>query len=132
MNGCDLLSVFLESPEIFDDDAIAQNILGLIFAASETTHFASQTLISMMTQRKDILAKLREEFEESVLKPALRSLLTPHAVALDLPKVFKPPAKPGVPSHCCCRHREHTNCKYGRNLLILHNIKLVFSLEACE
>ena len=23
MNGCDLLSVFLESPEIFDDDAIA-------------------------------------------------------------------------------------------------------------
>ena len=25
----------------------------------------------MMTQRKDILAKLREEFEESVLKPAI-------------------------------------------------------------
>ena len=59
MDGCDLLTVFLESPEIFDDAAIGQNIISFIFAATETTHYTSQTLTSLFTMRPDIVKKVR-------------------------------------------------------------------------
>ena len=59
MEGCDLLSVFLESPEIFDEAAIGQHIIAFIFAATETTHYTSQTLTSMLCMRPDIAAKVR-------------------------------------------------------------------------
>ena len=59
MNSCDLLAVFLEDQELFNDELIVRNLLGFIFAATETTHFASQTLISHLTQSKDSLSKVR-------------------------------------------------------------------------
>ena len=62
MDGADLLSVFLEDQNMFPDDAIIHNLLGFIFAATETTHFTTQTIISHLTQNPDTLRKVREEF----------------------------------------------------------------------
>jgi len=45
MNNFDLMSCFLEDP-LFSDDDIVNNLLAFIFAATETTHFASQTIIT--------------------------------------------------------------------------------------
>ena len=44
-------------------------LIGFIFTAIETTSFVSQTMISILTQREDILSKVREEFEEQIYKP---------------------------------------------------------------
>ena len=58
------MSVFLEDPETFsDDDSIVHNLIGFIFAATETTHFTSQTLMSHLTQSKESLGKVRAEFD---------------------------------------------------------------------
>ena len=62
MQGADLLSVFLEDQNLFPDDAIVSNLLGFIFAATETTHFASQNIISQLAQNSDSLDKVRIEF----------------------------------------------------------------------
>ena len=59
MNGADLLSCFLESQDMFTDDMIVKNLLSFIFAATETTNFASQTIISILTQKKESLDKVR-------------------------------------------------------------------------
>lgn len=57
------MSVFLEDPETFSDDSIVHNLIGFIFAATETTHFTSQTLMSHLTQSKESLGKVRAEFD---------------------------------------------------------------------
>lgn len=57
------MSVFLEDPEMFSDDSIVHNLIGFIFAATETTHFTSQTLMSHLTQSKESLGKVRAEFD---------------------------------------------------------------------
>ena len=46
MENVDLLSVFLEDQDLFDDENIVSNLIGFIFAATETTQYASQTIIS--------------------------------------------------------------------------------------
>jgi len=51
---------------VFSDDDIVNNLLGMIFAAIETTNFTSQTLHSVFAQRDDVLKKVREEFDENV------------------------------------------------------------------
>ena len=66
------MTVFLEDPEMFSDESIVNNLIGFIFVATETTHFASQTLISHLTQSKESLGKLRAEFDSLVRKPALK------------------------------------------------------------
>ena len=57
------MSVFLEDPEMFSDDSIVHHLIGFIFAATETTHFTSQTLMSHLTQSKESLGKVRAEFD---------------------------------------------------------------------
>ena len=46
MNGVDLLSVFLEEEKMFPEENIVSNLLFFIFAATETTQYASQNSIS--------------------------------------------------------------------------------------
>ena len=41
MQGYDLMTVFLEDQEIFTDEKIVDNLIGFIFAATETSHYAS-------------------------------------------------------------------------------------------
>ena len=62
----DLLTAFLENQDVFSDDDIVNGLLGLIFAAIETTNFSSQTLHSVFAQRDDIVKKVRKEFDENV------------------------------------------------------------------
>ena len=71
MKGFDLLSLFLEDTETFDDEKIMNNIIGFIFAATETTHFASQTCVTHLTQSPESVAKARAEFKKVILEPAL-------------------------------------------------------------
>ena len=66
MQGVDILSVLLEDQNMFPDDAIVDNLLGFIFAATETSQFASQTSISHLAQSPDTLSKVREEFNRAV------------------------------------------------------------------
>ena len=71
MQGVDILSVLLESPDMFNDESIVDNIIGFMFAATETSQFASQTSISHLTQNKDTLKKVREEYQRLVYQPAI-------------------------------------------------------------
>ena len=71
MQGFDLLSVFLEDQTVFSDDRIVNNCIGFIFTAIETSQYTSQTVISHMAQSKESLQKVRREFSEQVLKPAI-------------------------------------------------------------
>ena len=73
MNGADLLSVFLEDQVLFSDDLIVQNLLGFIYAATETTHFISQTIISHLAQPrfKESVKKIRDEFDRKIRQPAI-------------------------------------------------------------
>ena len=45
MQGYDLLSVFLEDQEMFTDERIVSNLIALIFAATETSQYTTQTII---------------------------------------------------------------------------------------
>ena len=71
MNNFDLMSIFLEDPALFSDEDIVCNIIGFIFAATETTHFVSQTVTTHLTQTKESREKLREEFKQLVSDPAI-------------------------------------------------------------
>ena len=66
MEGMDLLTAFLENQDVFSDDDIVNGLLGLIFAAIETTNFSSQTLHSIFAQKDDVVKKVRKEFDENV------------------------------------------------------------------
>ena len=74
MEGYDLLSVFLEDQEMFTDTRVVSNLISLIFAATETSQYTMQTIIGHLaqSQSKQSLEKLRQEFTESVLKPAIQ------------------------------------------------------------
>ena len=74
MEGYDLLSVFLENQETFTDTRIVSNLIALIFAATETSQYTMQTVIGHLaqSQSKQSLEKLRQEFTEYVLKPAIK------------------------------------------------------------
>ena len=41
MQGFDLLSVFLEDQQMFSDERIIDNLIGFIFAATETSQYTS-------------------------------------------------------------------------------------------
>ena len=47
-------------------------MLGFMFAATETTNFASQTLISHLIQSKSSMQKVRDEFVKTVYEPAIK------------------------------------------------------------
>ena len=55
MEGFDLLSHYLENQDVFSDDDVVNNIIGMIFASIETTNFSSQTMLSFFAQRDDVV-----------------------------------------------------------------------------
>ena len=46
MQGFDMMQLFIDASDMFTDENIVENLIGTIFAATETTQFASQTAIS--------------------------------------------------------------------------------------
>ena len=55
---------------MFNDWNICQNLIGFIFAGTETTHYTAQVIIYIMTQKPEILKKVRAEFVDIIQKPA--------------------------------------------------------------
>ena len=48
MNEFDLLSVFLENQTMFPDEKIIENLIGFMFAATETSQYSMQTIIGYL------------------------------------------------------------------------------------
>ena len=59
-----MLSLFLESPDVFTDEFIIDELCDFFLAASSTTQFASQTISGHFATAAASLAKVRAEFSE--------------------------------------------------------------------
>ena len=56
---------------MFPDEWIVDTLFGFCFALTRMPNFVSQTMISHLATSKESLQKVRQDFEEHVLKPAL-------------------------------------------------------------
>jgi len=65
------MSLFLEDSALFSDADIVDNLIGFIFAATETTNFSSQTITTHLTQSQESRVKLRKEFKQVITDPAV-------------------------------------------------------------
>ena len=63
-NGHDLLTLFLENPEIFTRDFIVDELLDFFVAAMVTTQAVTQTMVCSFCKDPSIVAKIRDEFEK--------------------------------------------------------------------
>ena len=62
----DLLSIFLNAPDIFTDELIVDELMDFFLAGVQTLQFTAQTMISYFSKNPDGLAKVRQEFESTV------------------------------------------------------------------
>jgi len=62
--SADLLSLFLESPDVFTKEFIIDELCDFFLAASTTTQFSSQTIASHFATAVASLSKVRAEFSE--------------------------------------------------------------------
>ena len=62
-NKSDILSAFLEQPDIFSDEFIVDETMDLFFAGSETTQYATQSVICHFATAPESLALARNELE---------------------------------------------------------------------
>lgn len=60
----DLLSLFFESPDVFTDEFIIDELSDFFMAATSTTQFASQTITGHFATEAASLNKVRAEFNE--------------------------------------------------------------------
>ena len=67
-DGADILSLFLDAPEVFDEEAIVDELIDFFAAATQTTGYALQTMFSLLIQRDDVYQKVRAEFDQTTLK----------------------------------------------------------------
>ena len=63
MNKSDILSAFLEQPDIFSDEFIVDETMDLFLAGSQSTQFATQSVVCHFATAPDSLAQARNEFE---------------------------------------------------------------------
>ena len=63
-NSADLLSLFFETPEIFTDEFIVDELADFFFAATATTQNTSQTIVGHFATAAESLSKVRAEFNE--------------------------------------------------------------------
>ena len=61
-DGVDLLSLFMQSPDVFTEDLIVDEMFDFFLAGQVTTQYASQTLIAHAAKDPECLRKIREEF----------------------------------------------------------------------
>ena len=57
-----MLSLFLETPDVFTQEFIINELMDFFFAGTVTTQFASQTILTHFVHKPDSLAKARSEF----------------------------------------------------------------------
>ena len=56
----------LQSPEVFDDEAVIDEVIDFFFAGSMTTQFATQMLIAHFATDPQSLSKARAEIHAEV------------------------------------------------------------------
>ena len=64
----DLLSLFMNTPDIFTDDFIIDELMDFFLAGTQTTQFATQTIVQYLSKTPGSLAKVRNEFANMVLE----------------------------------------------------------------
>ena len=72
-DNMDILSLMLGRPDVFTDDFIADELLGLNGAATETTHNALQTMLTHLIKDKQSLERVRAEFTRQIIDPLKKS-----------------------------------------------------------
>jgi len=61
--GNDILSLMLESPEVFSDEVIIDEMLGFFGAAADPTSKGLQTILSYLSKTPESQRKVRTEFD---------------------------------------------------------------------
>ena len=64
VHGVDMLSLFMESPDIFTDDFIVNELMDFFFAGTLTTQYTSQTMLTHFCHKPESLQKAREQFKK--------------------------------------------------------------------
>ena len=65
-NNSDLLSLFLDKPDVFTDEFIVDELLDFFLAGVQTTQFASQTMVTHFSKCQKSLSKVREQAKEAL------------------------------------------------------------------
>lgn len=63
----DMLSLFLQSPDIFTEDVIIDELIDFLVAGSQSTQFTTQTILAHFATNKASLERVRAEFESAVI-----------------------------------------------------------------
>ena len=67
------MSVFLSAPpDIFTDEFIIDELVDFFMAASGTTNLATRTMVAHFAKCPESLEKVRAEYNELILGPALK------------------------------------------------------------
>ena len=61
----DLLSLFLESPDVFTDDDIIDELLDFLLAGTQTTSYATLTLLAHLAKSEESTSMIRKEFNSA-------------------------------------------------------------------
>jgi cytochrome P450 len=64
----DMLSLFLQSPDIFTEDVIIDELIDFLIAGSQSTQFTTQTILAHFATNKASLERVRAEFESTVVE----------------------------------------------------------------
>ena len=73
INGqADLLTIFLQTPEIFGDHEITDEIIDFFLAGTATTNNSVQTVIGHFATASESLQKVREEFDTLTIENGIK------------------------------------------------------------
>lgn len=61
----DLLTLFLENPDVFTDDDIIDELLDFLLAGTQTTSYATLTMLSHLAKCEESVTSIRAEFKKS-------------------------------------------------------------------
>ena len=61
-----MLSLFLETPSVFTDDFIIDELMDFFFAGTVTTQYTSQTMLTHLCQKPESLIRVRTEFDKVI------------------------------------------------------------------
>ena len=68
-DNSDMLSLFLQSPDIFTEEVIIDELIDFLVAGSQTTQFTTQTMLAHFATNKASLERVRAEFNSVINGP---------------------------------------------------------------
>ena len=68
MHGADLVSLFFENPDVFDDDLIVDEVLDFFAAGTFTSSMTHSTMMFNCARSPNVLDKIRKEYETFAAK----------------------------------------------------------------